>query len=245
MAKTLRQLLNKYIPNDYDAAILDSGIVVRSLVDKEKRCLEIHAEFPAVIAKERLYDLEEAVKKAYDLRMCKIRPRYSSELFSFDYMRDILLEAEREGIVARGFFGDYDYSVEGNVITVKIPFSEFGIDLLQCAKTPSVIEEIIKSEFGLSYKVVIEQNGNNIIEMSNDYKARLENIDRQIHSAQERYTVTLRDAESKVSVESDEARLPRLISVYGKGTVERDGDTVKIGSSVFDILGIRKKEKVK
>ena len=145
MAKTLRELLNKYIPNDYDAAILDSGVVVRSLVDKEKRCLEIHAEFPAVIAKEKLYELEESVKNAYDLRMCKIRPQYSSELFSFDYMKDILLEAEREGTVARGFFGDYDYSVEDNVITVKIPFTEYGIDLLQCARTPSIIEEIIKT----------------------------------------------------------------------------------------------------
>ena len=47
-------------------------------------------------------------------------------------------------------------------------------------------QEIIKNEFGVSYKVIIEQNGNNIIEMSNDYKSRLENIDRQIHTAQER-----------------------------------------------------------
>ena len=104
MGKTLRELLNKYIPNDYDAAILDSGVVVRSFVDKEKRCLEVHAEFPMVIAKENLYELEESVRKAYDLHMCKIRPKYSSELFSFEYMKDILLEAEREGIVARGFF---------------------------------------------------------------------------------------------------------------------------------------------
>ena len=135
MAKTLRELLNKYIPNDYDAAILDSGIVVRSLVDKEKRCLEVHAQFPSVVSKERLYALEEAVRAAYDLRMCRIKPRYTSDKFSFEYMKDILLEAEREANVARGFFGDYDYSVEGDIITVKIPFSEYGIDLLQCAKT--------------------------------------------------------------------------------------------------------------
>jgi hypothetical protein len=131
-------------------------------------------------------------------------------------MKEVLLEAEREGTVARGFFGDYDYSVDGSVITVKIPFTDVGIDLLQCAKTPSIIEEIIKSEFGISYKVVIEQNGSSIMEMSNDYKARLENIDRQIHSAQERYTVSLRDAESRVSLTPEEERLPRLISVYGE-----------------------------
>ena len=91
MAKTLRELLNKYIPNADDAAILDSGVVSRSLVDKEKRCLEVHVDFKYVISKASLYELEENVKKAYDLRMCKIKPRYSSDMFSFEYMKDILL----------------------------------------------------------------------------------------------------------------------------------------------------------
>ena len=236
MAKTLRELLNKYIPNDDDAAILDSGVVSRSLVDKEKRCLEIHAEFPDIIRKQRLYELEEAVKKAYDLRMCKIKPHYPSDKFSFDYMRDILLEAEREGIVARGFFGDYDYFVNDNVITIKIPFTAYGIDLLECARTPSIIEQIIKSEFDVFYKVVIEENGNNFMEMSSDFKNRLEIIDRQIHNAEERYHVALRDAESKLpQAASNEPRLPRLQSVYNNTTVENNQDTVKIGYLTFDI----------
>ena len=101
MAKTLRQLLNKYIPNDDDAAILDSGVVSRSLVDKEKRCLEVHTQFSEVIPKYRLYELEEAVRAAYELRMCRIRPHSPSDRFSIQYIKDILLEAEREGIVAR------------------------------------------------------------------------------------------------------------------------------------------------
>ena len=212
MAKTLGELLNKYIPNDAEAAILNSGIVSRSRVDKEKRCLEVYADFPSVISKERLYALEEAVGKAYDLRMCKIKPKYPSETFSFEYMKDILLETEREGIVARGFFGDYDYSVSGNVITLKIPFSGCGIDLLECANTPAVIESIIRSEFDLNYKVVIEQNGNNIMEMSNDFRSRLENIDRQIHSASERYTITLKAGENPMAPVSNEPRLPKLPS---------------------------------
>ena len=234
MAKTLRQLLNKYIPNDDDAAILDSGVVSRSLVDKEKRCLEVHAQFSEVIPKYRLYELEEAVRAAYELRMCRIRPHYPSDRFSIQYIKDILLEAEREGIVARGFFGDYDYSASGNVITVRIPFTSYGIDLLESAKTPTLIEDIIRSEFDVAYKVVIEQDGNSVMEMSSDFKNRLESIDRQIHSAEERYHVVLRDSESKVTP-TNENRLPRLPSVYGDATVERGEDTVKIGSMTFDI----------
>ena len=175
MAKTLRELLNKYIPDDNEAAILNSGVVSRSLVDKEKRCLEVYADFDAVISKKQLYALEEKVKAAYELQLCRIKPRYPSEAFSFEYLKDILLETERTGVVARGFFGSYDYSVEGNIITVKIPFSEYGIDLLDTARTPAVIENIIKDEFGLSYRVIIRQNGDDILQMSDEYRSRLEN----------------------------------------------------------------------
>ena len=233
MAKTLRELLNKYVPNSNDAVILDDGIVSRSLVDKEKRCLEVYVNFSRIFDKEDLYALEEGVKNAYELQMCKIKPHYPKETFYNGYISQILLEAEREGIVARGFFGRYDYSVENNVITVKIPFSEYGINLLECAKTPSIIEDIIKSEFDLIYRVVIEQNGEDVMQMSNDYRVRLENIDREISSAQRNYGSY--NSEVKVQQEDEGERLPRLSSVYGDGVIESDGDQIKIGSLVFDI----------
>ena len=76
MAKTLLQLFNKYIPEDNEAAILNSGIVSRSRVDKEKRCLEVYADFERIISKQELFSIEENVKKAYSLQLCRIRPHY-------------------------------------------------------------------------------------------------------------------------------------------------------------------------
>ena len=110
MAKTLLQLFNKYIPEDNEAAILNSGIVSRSRVDKEKRCLEVYADFEKIISKQELFSIEENVKKAYSLQLCRIRPHYPQNLFYEGYIKEILLETEREGTVARGFFGNYDYS---------------------------------------------------------------------------------------------------------------------------------------
>ena len=235
MAKTLKELLNKYVPDSGELYILETGTVERSLVDKEKRCLEVYVSFSQIIAKEELYALEEGVKKAYSLQMCKIKPHYPSETFYNDYIRQILLEAEREGTVARGFFGRYDYFVDGNVITIKIPFTEYGIDLLECAKTPSVIENIIKSEFDLIYKVVIEQNGEDIMQMSNEYISRLEDIDRQISAAQKNYNSSFKSDVSEIKQE-DENKLPRLASVYGECSIETiNEDTIKIGTSIFDI----------
>ncbi len=233
MAKTLRELLNKYVPNSNDAFILDDGVVSRSLVDKEKRCLEVYVNFSKIFDKEDLYALEDGVKKAYELQLCKIKPHYPKDTFYNGYISQILLETEREGIVARGFFGRYDYSVEDNVITIKIPFSEYGINLLECANTPAVIENIIKSEFDLVYKVVIEQNGEDVMQMSNDYRARLENIDREISSAQRSYG--LFNSDIKSTEEDSAEKLPRLASVYGEGAIEFEGECIKIGSFVFDV----------
>ena len=51
--KTLYDLLNKYIPAPEEDDILKSGIVTRSRVDKEKRILEVHANFKFIIPKEK------------------------------------------------------------------------------------------------------------------------------------------------------------------------------------------------
>ena len=236
MAKTLLQLFNKYIPEDNEAAILNSGIVSRSRVDKEKRCLEVYADFERIISKQELFSIEENVKKAYSLQLCRIRPHYPQNLFYEGYIKEILLETEREGTVARGFFGNYDYSLSGEKITIRIPFTEYGIDLLQAADTPEIIEKIIKREFDLNFSVVIEQDGNDILEMSRDYNQRLQAIDKQIVSANERYSSYQEHNGGQNFSESEEGKLPRLASVYGDTIIQKqENGILQIGSSVFDI----------
>ena len=76
--KNLKELLNKYVPPaEYDQ-ILKSGIVTRSRVDKEKRILEVHANFDSIIPKDKLYALEYQVSDAYKLSFFKITV-YNSE----------------------------------------------------------------------------------------------------------------------------------------------------------------------
>ena len=150
MAKTLKELFNKYLPTEEHNIILESGSVLRSRVDKEKRMIEVWAEFGKIIPKNKLYDLEESIKEAYKIQSCRILPKYPAELFDSDYIPEILLEAERVGVIARGFFGNYRYVLEDKTLTVTIPFTHHGISLLVDANTPKVIEGIIESEFGIN-----------------------------------------------------------------------------------------------
>ena len=149
MAKNLSELFNKYIPTDEHAAVLDRGLVVRSRVNKERRIIEVYASFDRFVKKALLYEIEDAIRDAYKLQFCKILPQYPKELFDYDYIPEILLEAERVGVVARGFFTNYKYTLEGNKLNIVIPFTQEGIMLLENAQTPKVIENIMVNSFQL------------------------------------------------------------------------------------------------
>ena len=130
-----------------DVLLLATDIKVR--VDKEKRFAEIKANFPRIIKKQLLYKAEEELQRDYRLNCVRILPTYPSECFDDRYIPQILVETERTGIVAKGFFSSYEFEYEGDTLVIKIPFAEGGVSLLYDANTPKIIEGIINSEFNL------------------------------------------------------------------------------------------------
>ena len=238
MAKTLRELFNKYIPStDIQTNILESGTVTRSRVDKDKRIIEVYAEFDTIIAKEHLYELEDSIKEAYKILYCKIMPKYPSGLFVSDYIPQILQEAEKVGVVAKGFFSKYKYSLDGNQLAITIPFTVDGILLLENAQTPKVIEKIIESEFGINVSVSIKDDGRTSMEMSDRFRQRIDDIDRQITSAEKRYeTIADKHEVERAPAEEEKEKLPKLASVFENATIEKDaGGNICIGTYKFDV----------
>ncbi len=238
MAKTLKEYFKKYLPTPEQESVLSSAIATSAKIDQENRIIEVHADLKYIIPKQELYEIEQGVTQAYGLAFCKILPHYPSVLFDYGYIPQILIEAERTGAVAKGFFGNYSYTLEDGVLTVKIPFSANGIGLLENAQTPTVIENIIYSEFSVKVKVKIEQSGTYDLDMMSDaYTERMKHFDKQIAEAERRYGEYTETAASGVkSSESEEVKLPKLSSVFEDTSVEiREDGTVAIGCSVFDI----------
>ena len=237
-AKTLKELLNKFIPSDEHGKILASGTVTKSRIDKEKRILEVYASFPYIIDKETLYDIEEQVSEAYKLTYFKIFPSYPSELFSERYVPQLLRETERVGVVARGFFSSYDYSLNDNELTIDIPFAQQGVELLENAMTHKVIENILYSEFSVRRKVTLRHDPYRTIDdVPSSFKEKLDRIDRQIQNAEKEYDAlsNRESAASSAANETEEIKLPRLATVYDTDVFAQrtdDGD-IKIGASVF------------
>ena len=235
--KTLKELLTKYVPNEDYLGVLTTGIVQKTRVDKEKRILEVFAEFPHIIKKDILYALEAEVAAAYELTYFKIFPKYPTKLFSEAYVPQILTETERVGVVARGFFSDYKYELLDRELKIRIPFMEIG--LLEDANTASVIENIIFSEFSLSIKVKIENDVFAAENRRDNVRDKLQVIDKQIQAAERNYNMMAAShgQDSAPAEAVDEVVYPRLASIYDENiSVERLSDTkIRIGTSVFDV----------
>ncbi len=238
--KTLRELLSKYTPSAEHAEILDMGSNVLSRVDKEKRILEVRAEFSRLVDKELLYDIERRVAEVYALRFFKILPKYPSELFTYDYVPEILKETENVGTVAKGFFSEYTYELKGDKLSITIPFREEGVGLLKDAKTPSVIENIIASEFSIKISVELLYSDHVSTEQSEAARLRMEEIDRQLAAAEREYEAHLAEGFNRApqkEAEEEGEKLPRMTSVYDfdlKESAVADGK-IKIGAYTFDL----------
>ena len=236
--KSLGELLNKYIPSDGHESILASGLVTKTRIDKEKRLLEVYAEFPRIVDKAKLYEIEDQVAQIYQLAYFKIFPHYPSELFTEAYISQLLQETERVGVVARGFFSSYDYTLTDRELTIRIPFSAQGVDLLKDAMTPSVMENILFSEFSIRRKVSIQEDPYRSEEPSDSLREKMERIDRQILAAEKEYdSMSMRAQNASNEKTEDEVKLPRLASVYDTEAVAQrlENGYIQIGSSRFDI----------
>ena len=130
---------------------------IKLKIDRERRIAELNCTLPRLYAKRDVYALEDKIRTAYDLSQMRILTHYAPELFSTDYLSEILTEAGRVGILCNGFFGRYDLETSDHKLIFKIPFTAGGISLLDLAKTARGLEGILYSEFGLSFVVEIRQ----------------------------------------------------------------------------------------
>ncbi|MBE6609991.1 MAG: PolC-type DNA polymerase III, partial [Ruminococcaceae bacterium] len=156
-SKPLIEYLARYTPEGISRDILASAGEYKCRVNKEGKMLQITAHFPRVYRKSDIRLLESEIRKAYELNYVHIITHYGKELFQTTYIDEMLQELQVRGAVAKGFFYDYDYTVdeEARRVEIRIGFSNGGIDLLYADDTPLIAQQILKDEFDLEFKVDI------------------------------------------------------------------------------------------
>ena len=245
MSKTLIDIFSKYHPAEPDRQWLLSAPPesIRLRFDREQKFVEISASFPHIIRRAALCRVEQEIQKAYTLNFVHICPRYPGELFSESYVPELLTETNRMGIVANGFFNNCHYRLEGSRLELEIPFTESGIGLIYDAKTPGLMEDIIRREFGLEIRVEIRRQ--------EDYDPALSarSVSDRIHEMElnaaqaERQYRQMQQSQAHVPAgarpeEPEREMLPRASSIYAgeDPTPElREDGTCCIGHSIFDI----------
>ena len=233
MSKTFLQIFEKYKPSDVYAEILRKADNIKIQADKVNRMLNASVDFPMLVDKDELYDIEAGIAKAYQLNMMKIMPHYPAELFSESYVPQLMKETEKVGIVARGFFSKYRYKFDDSTLTIEIPFSKDGVSLLHDARTPAVMQAIILSEFGIQIKVnIIHTNDDDFLASNNSLEQMLEEYDKRMAAQIQNYAT---HATSPAIPDTPEM-LPRKTTLFEENAhADVNEGICVIGNAKFDI----------
>ena len=242
--RKLGDIFKRFIPLGIHKEIFETATDVKVRLDKEIRIAEVRCTLPKLYKKKDLYELEGEIARTYELTQMRILPQYPEELFTTDYIPEVLAEAARVGVVINGFFNRYELETEEDVLRLKIPFTHGGISLLDLAKTGDVISGIIHSEFGLYYKVEITQAEN----AQSQYEAFMQG---QLAQLQTQSVMIMREAErleaeaakraetgeGQQDAEPEKPALPKVASLFeGGDETEWLGEgVVRSGKLVFDV----------
>ena len=72
---------------------MTDGVVISTRISLENKLVWVDVRFPYVVPKkEVLYQLEAAIKRAYELKSVTISPKYAPELFDSSYIPQIMTE---------------------------------------------------------------------------------------------------------------------------------------------------------
>ena len=241
MSKNLLEIFNRYTPDNASAELLlladADGISLRA--DKEQRIIEVSAPFSRVIPRTELYRIEEEIRVAYDLNSVRICPVYNATLFDITQIPDLLMETNRRGIVAKGFFDRCEYRLSGNVLDIDIPFTNAGINLIESADTPKLMEKLVRDTYGVVLQVRLHTlKGFDPDDYQAPLQSRIQEMSRDAARAEVQYRQEAQRAPEAIVTEAEEEdeMLPRAASIYGEVPLPEYGEgTCRIGTSVFDI----------
>ena len=241
MSKNLLDIFNRYHPSDEFAAVLRSAdaesIVLRA--DRPQRIIEVEASFPRVIPKKTLYQIEFEICQSYELNSVRILPRYPSDCFGIDRIPDLLMETNRQGIVANGFFNRCEYRLSDGALQIEIPFSDGGVGLVCDAKTPKLMEDLLAREYGVKIEVRITRMRDfDPMELASSMQNQVSILEKEAARAEEEYLrAQSAPSEAVAAAEVEEKEiLPRAASIYEGDCIPELGDgTCRIGQILFDI----------
>jgi len=137
---------------------LPDGQVQNVRLDKPAGIMEIWVQFDAPVPRSILKQAGAKLAETLQMKCCRIYPRYAPELFSAEYLPELVCALREEGLPANGFFDGATAQMEGNKLTVTLPRG--GAAFLQECNCAEKMSRTILDEFSLPVEVVLRDGEN-------------------------------------------------------------------------------------
>lgn len=201
---------------------MTDGVVISTRISLENKLVWVDVRFPYVVPKkEVLYQLEAAIKRAYELKSVTISPKYAPELFDSSYIPQIMTEACRRKLITDLFLRRSKTRYENGKLIIETLYGDGGLALMEETGTEKSIASIISDEFGINVEVEIRASA----EQDAQYEKQLND---DISSKLSRY---YEETAKKNEIEKKSATAS---GTFREIEIDSDGN-IHAGFAVFDI----------
>ena len=232
MEKNFFDVFSRYKPTEEKEALLKRGKNAKFRYIKEPMRVEVELDFECHEDAELLYEIEDECREFYNAESFRILPHFPESEFNESRFSEIAAEAALCGAVTNGFFTDAEYHLDEERVVIKIPFTHHGIEFVKNANTEVILENILKSRYGIVRKVVIEESAN---AAAHEEKWRLRRLEIMRNAERESMEAFDRRREEAMREREEEARArdPHYDFEFVSGISTETGKNEQIGETKY------------
>ena len=127
---------------------LGGAKVVSVSVNRRDREITATISPESFVHKSDIYELQTAAAEKLGVSCVRLITVYDKDMFSVEYLPELLEETQHRGIVVNGFLSGAEAEYRESKLTIKLAHG--GADILQRAGFERVMREIIREEFGIN-----------------------------------------------------------------------------------------------
>ena len=239
--KTFLQIFQRYSPSAEKRELLSRAHSFRFRYTKQPPLrVEVDCSFDRHEDPELIYEIEDECRTLYEADSFKILPHFPPEAFQIEYFGEVAYEAALCGAITHGFFNGAEYSDDGEVISVSIPYLAGGVNFVKSSGTEDILSNILFSRYGIKRAVVVTE-GAGAEQRSQQLRARRAEIIERAEAESRERAQNERAALIREKEERERAADPyydfesRAGISSATGVVEQIGDTTcRVGATTYD-----------
>lgn len=159
MTEDFKKTFKRISLNASDEVIIKNMTDYKVRIDKENKSVEIDMQFSQLIDYRRIFELEDNIKKTYELSGVRIFPSFPSSCFDTDCVKRLVATLKRVfgSSIGNGFFENSraEYNADERSFTICLR-DGLSAQLLTQSGVDKFFEECISHQFGLNIKVYLE-----------------------------------------------------------------------------------------